>query len=800
MVRLYDLIAHQHDPWMVALAVLVCALGSYATFVLGIYAVLSRDPARRRRWGVVTLIINAAVLWSTHFIALLAYRPHVQTGFLIAPTLLSAVVAMTMIGCGGWVAIHGRSRRASTIAGAVSGLAIALVHAVGLFAFRTNGTLVWDPRLLVVAVAIGLAFSMLSGFSSWGWRAPRVWTPALFLVVAVCGEHFVAMAALSIASDPTDVLPVGLMEGRELSPIVASIAAFAVCLTLGAHRLHLKATRRMSAERRRFQEFADFAVEGLIICDGGRIVWANRSIEGMTGQPQSAFTGATLSALFPRSAIDRFSPDREVETVIGRDDALTPVRVITKAIVLEDRPHVVVAVRDQRERLRAEAEMRRLADSDPLTGLANRARFNAALEQVLGSRRVDGRHVALLSLDLDRFKQVNDAHGHAAGDALLVRVAGRLNAIVRDGTVVARIGGDEFSIVASDLVGVDGIRALADRIVDVLSRPFVIDGLVHEIGASVGVALAPSDGDTATVLIRNADLALYRAKDDGRGVYRLFEAGMDARMQARRGLELALRRALARHEFVLHYQPQVDATTGAVIGAEALIRWHDPERGLVPPVEFIPIAEETNLIAGIGEWVLHTACAEAARWPAHLYVAVNLSPVQFRDPRLFSIVESALQESGLPGDRLELEITETALIEDEGAVRKLLLDFKALGVRISLDDFGTGYSSLGHLRRLPLDKIKIDRSFTSRLPDDRDSAAIVRAVVSLGQNLGITTTAEGVETEAQRAFVANEGCDQIQGYFFSRPLAADALPASFRMSARPDPCPSSDFSIAATAR
>ena len=275
---------------------------------------------------------------------------------------------------------------------------------------------------------------------------------------------------------------------------------------------------------------------------------------------------------------------------------------------------------------------------------------------------------------------------------------------------------------------------------------------------------------------------------------------MDARMQARRTLELALRRAAARQEFEVYYQPQVDTRTGRYTGAEALIRWNHPERGVVLPAEFIAVAEETNLITGIGEWVLRTACGEAATWPAHLSVAVNLSPVQFRDPRLLSIVASALDESGLPGHRLELEITESVLIDDEAGVLAILLRFRELGVRISLDDFGTGYSSLGHLSRFPFDKIKIDRSFVGRATIDKDSAAIVRAIVSLGASLGIATTAEGVETAEQHRFVAAEGCDQIQGFLFSRPVRVRNMPADFhRDPLRQSACRSSDSSIEATA-
>ena len=798
---LYVCIAEQHDLRMVGLAALICAFGAYATFVLGGYARQARDSAIRRRWAIATVATTSASIWATHFVAMLAFHVPMPSGFLVLPTILSFFVAVLFVAIGGWLAIGARSRGRLVASGVVAGLAISAMHYVGMSAFRVVGTLHWDAWMVALSIAIGIGFSIAAVMTT---RRHGVWLPATFFVLAVCGDHFVAMSAATVAYEPGVELPAGLIDGHALSLLVAGIAGLILLSTLTAHQIHLKARRRRAAERERLQDFADFSVEGLLICDGERIVWANRSIETMLGAPRGEFVGRGIDVVLPPGALAQASDAREIELVIGQGGQATPVRIITRAIVLEDRPHVVVAIRDQRERLRAEAEMKRLADSDALTGLANRARFNEVMALRFASRRAEERVFALLAIDLDRFKQVNDSHGHAAGDAVLVRVAGRLAGIVRDDALIARIGGDEFSIIVGSC-SPDEVRNIADRIVEVLARPFVVDGIVHEIGASVGVALAPSDAQTPDDLVRCADLALYRAKEEGRGVYRLFEVEMNARMQQRRSLELALRRAAARQEFELYYQPQVDAKTGRYIGAEALIRWNDGERGVISPAEFIPLAEETNLIAGIGEWVLHTACAEAATWPDDLSVAVNLSPVQFRDPRLLAIVSSALDESGLPGSRLELEITESVLIDDEAGVLALLVAIKKLGVRVSLDDFGIGYSSLGHLHRFPFDKIKIDRSFVSRAPHDRESAAIVRAVVSLGESLGMTTTAEGVETDDQRRFVADEGCDQIQGFLFSRPVPAAQMPAVFGKTpshpqdSRSSSCPSSASSTAATA-
>ncbi|GJD97955.1 EAL domain-containing protein [Methylobacterium iners] len=413
-----------------------------------------------------------------------------------------------------------------------------------------------------------------------------------------------------------------------------------------------------------------------------------------------------------------------------------------------------------------------LAHKDALTGLHNRASFQDRLKEMLARAKRTGSEVAVLCLDLDRFKAVNDTLGHPVGDTLLRKVAERLQSALREGDVVARLGGDEFAVLQADAVQPQAAETLAARLVDLLGRTYLVDGHMLNIGTSVGVAVSPTDGSDMDELMKRADLALYRAKSDGRGTFRFFEADMDARMKARRSLELDLRRALALKEFTLAYQPQIDLATNAVTGFEALIRWEHPERGMVQPADFIPLTEEIGIITPIGEWVLRTACKEAAGWSKPVSIAVNLSPVQFRSPKLVEIVMSALARSGLEPSRLELEITEGALLANTESVLATLTTLRALGVRISMDDFGTGYSSLSYLRKFPFDKIKIDRSFVSGMVDNEDCGAIVRAVASLGASLGIKTTAEGVETTEQLAAIQAEGCGEVQGFLTGRPMPA----------------------------
>lgn len=409
---------------------------------------------------------------------------------------------------------------------------------------------------------------------------------------------------------------------------------------------------------------------------------------------------------------------------------------------------------------------------DVLTGLPNRALFSLRLNEAIARLQRTGQGFALMALDLDRFKHVNDTLGHPVGDALLRKVAERLQTTLRPTDTAARLGGDEFAILQSDAVEIKDAETLARRIVDLVGRSYIVDGHLINIGTSVGLAWAPHDGEDADQLLKHADLALYDAKLEGRGSFRFFTLDMSARMDARRLLELDMRKALAMREFELVYQPQMNLATNRLVGCEALIRWRHPTRGTVSPAEFIPLAEEIGLILPIGEWVIQTACEEAATWPDDLSIAVNLSPVQFKSRKLVEKVRSALIQSGLAPDRLELEITEGVLLQDNKANLDTLHALRALGLRISMDDFGTGYSSLSYLRSFPFDKIKIDRSFVSGGGKTADSLAIVRAIANLGSSFGMTTVAEGVETHEQMESIREEGCTDVQGYFISRPVPA----------------------------
>jgi diguanylate cyclase (GGDEF)-like protein len=424
---------------------------------------------------------------------------------------------------------------------------------------------------------------------------------------------------------------------------------------------------------------------------------------------------------------------------------------------------------DVTERRRAEAKIAHLARHDLLTNLPNRVLFREHLEDALSEMK-PGRGCAIHCLDLDHFKTVNDTLGHPVGDDLLKVVADRLIQAVNGSDMVARIGGDEFAIVQTAVERPEQCSELASRIVDSVGRPYDMDGRHIIIGTSIGIAIAPTDGTNPDHLLKNADMALYLAKSEGRATHRFFKRDMDKRLQARRALELDMRAAVTEGQFELHYQPIIRLDDGRVSGFEALVRWNHPQRGQIPPLQFISLAEETGLILPLGEWVLRTACAQAAGWPVPVSVAVNLSPAQFKGGHLVQIALNALASSSLPPDRLDLEITESVFLQDEPATLTTLHQLRGLGVRISMDDFGTGYSSLAYLRNFPFDKIKIDRSFVRDMLDRDDCRAIVRAVAGLACTLGISTVIEGVETEEQVKMAKMEGCNEAQGFYFSTPM------------------------------
>ena len=565
----------------------------------------------------------------------------------------------------------------------------------------------------------------------------------------------------------------------EIGQMVEAIATFRRTTQLNAETI--------AAQSQRFDVALNNMSHGLCMfdADGTLIVRNNRYLEIYRLPPDSIKPGLTLREVLVHLTAAGVSSDDQDEYAANLSAALAQGKSVQHTRELSDGRSVqvcnqpmpgggwVATHEDVTERIGNEKRVTHMARHDALTGLANRLHFKERTEAAL-PRLSRGESFAVLCLDLDDFKNVNDTRGHPCGDKLLRLVADRLRQNVREVDILARLGGDEFAIVQVAIHGSKEVMILAERIVNALSQPYEIDGHEVVVGASVGAAMAPDDGDDPEQLFKKADMALYRAKADGGGTVRFFEAEMDARIQARHQLEMELRKAVVQNEFVVHYQPMVDLKTNRVSALEALVRWNHPERGLVMPDGFITATEEIGLIGPLGEWVLRQACTEALKWPRDIRVSVNLSPAQFRKTLVPSVVE-ALASSGLSASRLELEITESVLLQDSEATMSMLRELNAIGVSISLDDFGTGYSSLSYLHSFPFDRIKIDRSFVNDLSTSTNCAAIVKAVTGLGKTLGIKITAEGVETREQLEWLRSEGCTEAQGYFFSRAQPAAGL-------------------------
>jgi diguanylate cyclase (GGDEF)-like protein len=548
----------------------------------------------------------------------------------------------------------------------------------------------------------------------------------------------------------------------------------------------------LHAQNMRFTAAVSNMSQGLVMFDGhSRLVICNSRYADMYRlRPDDIRPGLLLRQLLERrAATGTFSGDIDqyLENLAASVKAGT---TTSQFIELDDgRTIAVVNVpmagggwvathEDITERRRSEMQIAHMARHDALTDLPNRVLLRERLAEAL-IHVERGQRLAVLCLDLDHFKNVNDSLGHPVGDELLRAVAVRLRGCVRETDTISRVGGDEFAIIQTDINDATDAERLALRISEVIAEPYDLGGHMVVVATSIGIAVAPVDGIEANELLKNGDMALYGAKADGRGVYRFFEPRMDARMKARRALELALRKALANDEFELYYQPAVTLDDETVQCCEALLRWNHPEHGLIMPADFISIAEEIGLIVPIGEWVIRRACEDASTWPDDIRVAVNLSPTQLNNSLLFPTVLNALTAAQLPAYRLELEITEAVLMENTEANLRTLHGLRALGIRISMDDFGTGYSSLSYLRSFPFDKIKIDRCFITGLGDDNESAAIVQAVAGLAQQLSMTTTAEGVETRTQLDRVRELGCTDVQGHFYSPPVPAKELAAIF---------------------
>ncbi|MET3664082.1 EAL domain-containing protein [Caulobacter sp. 1776] len=782
MLKFLTCLTTQHDLRLVLVAGLICLAGCFSTFRLYSRMRGARGVVRAA-WLLLTGLVAGSSVWATHFIAMVAYTPGLKTGYSPTGTLMSLMIAALFMASGFAVASAQRSTTNDFAGGVLLGLGVAAMHYTGMSAFVTQGHLIWEHATVGLSAIFGVAGATTALVSAGTARTMRrQLMGGGLLCLGIVALHFTGMASITIVPDATVVVPDQLLSGGMLTLAVVSITSMIILGGLGAVAIESQ-TSRSALER--IRRLANAAYEGLVVVQSGQINDANAAFCELVGAELSELVGRPL--LGSILSLDDTGPDREGVRREGKIQPLAggreiPVEVFSRLMDdgarMETSGLTVLAVRDLRERRAAEEKIRYLAEHDGLTGLPNRNSLQARLAAALDRVEASGESLSVICIDLDHFKEANDQHGHLAGDAILVETARRLQASVQAPSFAARLGGDEFIVV--QVAGGDQPTAAAElsgRLIEMLSVPVAYEGQELTLGASLGVSLYPDDGRTTEALMANADMALYRAKESGRGVYRFFKREMDDTIRERRSLARDLRQGITDEELVVHYQPLARATDGEVCGFEALVRWRHPTRGMIPPLEFIPVAEENGLIGALGDWVLRRACADAASWEKPLRIAVNLSPIQLHNPALPSLVHEVLITTGLSPSRLELEITESALFKDYQRALDNLRRLKALGVRIAMDDFGTGFSSLSTLQSFPFDKIKIDKSFVENIHRHDRATVIVRAVLGLGRSLEIPVVAEGVETEEQIVFLRGENCTELQGYAIGRPAPVDTLNA-----------------------
>jgi diguanylate cyclase (GGDEF)-like protein/PAS domain S-box-containing protein len=776
-----------YDLRLAALALGICFLATLAaTFPLARAQVRDR---RRGLWLLLTGIQFGGGVWSFDFVAMMAFLPTAKCTYDIADTALAIGVACAGSTLGFGLFVSGQRRMVRVAAATlVLTATVAAMQQLGIAAMRPHGvvdvrSLPLVPVYLLTAGLIGAGLLSLERVDRAGSRLRA----ATSLMLAVFSLHILSLVVATIVP-VVGPMPEGGIVGSDMMGVTigaVSLALLAINLAVSvADQLNFD---RYRAEMNRIHQLASAMLDGLLIVRGGIILDVNDSLCTMLGYTPQQLIGQNLDRVLPPaapgSATVRLADMRPETELLSATETLVPVELLVRDIEYNGAPAHTVTVRNLTQRRRHEATMAMLAYQDSLTGLPNRRMFMERLEAAIQRSDGTGEPFMVAYLDLDRFKLVNDLFGHSIGDRLLTDVGARVQPALQGSDVLARVGGDEFAMILAAGEPDGSCAGPIGRITAALAAPFIIERehattLEIDVTASVGIARYPVHGDTGESLLRCADIALYRVKAAGGGGCKVFEPAMDTELKHRVQLEYDLRHAVERDQLVLFYQPQVDCHTRVLQGFEALLRWNHPVLGLLSPALFIPLAEETGLIVPLSRWVLETACREAATWPGALRVAVNVSPLQFRQAGLPGQVGAILAASGLDGERLELEVTENVLMDGEQHAIDTILALKAQNIRIALDDFGTGYSSLAYLQRFPFDTIKIDKSFVVDLGNDPQADAIVDAIIMLAQSLNRAVVAEGVETELQLQSLQGFGCNQVQGYLLGRPAPVPALPGS----------------------
>lgn len=797
----FDFFFRGHDLVFVAIAAFICLLSAYACVSLLRHAA-RMDKQARLIWTTISAVSVGLGIWSTHFVAMLAFRPGFSLQYDILLTAASLLLAVGICGAGLAMALQAKGTADRFLGGAVIGVGISNMHYMGIAALLLDGQLIWDGRLIGASILAGIVLSGLAVVTAMGPGRQRLFGGAALLTLAICAMHFTAMGA----ADFSNCLPLAHegaeIDGGMMSIIVALITLFILSAALGSIVLDEADRRRTEREERRQRTDADRIAsvsqklelalthmgQGLALFSAdGRVMLHNERLIELLGLPQgAAIEGRTLedvcvvatnqlSDLAKRDDMARDLAEQH-RRLAGQGGQAVHSFDGERFLRVQHNPigdgRWVTLMEDISDSKRSEAAIAHLAKHDTLTGLPNRARFEEVFENALVDAAANGTQVGIVAIDLDNFKDINDGYGHATGDQVLRVLSERLSDLLKPGEVIARLGGDEFVAIKQFSV-IESLRDFLDRIEGVLFGSVQYQDVVVPTSGSIGVAIYPQDGTEHSKLLSNADLALYRAKAEFETRVCYYESEMDEHARQRRSMANDLWQALDNDAFNLVYQVQKLVSTGEITGYEVLLRWNRPGHGAVSPADFIPVAEECGAINAIGAWVLKTACIEAASWPEPHKIAVNVSGLQLSQVELVDLVKLVLFQSGLAPERLELEVTETAIITDKKRALNILRQIRELGVSIAIDDFGTGYSSLATLRSFPFDKIKLDRSFMNEVEHSEQSKAIVRAILALGKSLSVPVLAEGVETLEQLNVLRTEGCTEAQGFLLGRPAAMD---------------------------
>lgn len=777
MMTVLRCIVDNHDITLVMVAVLVCTAGSWITIRLFRRAVAT-TAMEKLSWIVLSAVVAGAAIWCTHFIAMLGYQPGVPIGFDAVLTIVSLLLAIGGATIGFAAAASSITRMAPAIGGAIIGTAVVVMHYTGMMAYRVQGIVSWDMSYLIASIVLSVTLSAAAFHFAVRWKkSTDAYTAAGLFVLAIISLHFTGMTAFRVEPLLVDGSFSNPEALRALALAVAGVSIPVVGIGIASHLIDNRARAEAS-------EALSNMSNGLVMVAGnGTVRLFNARVLDLLGlMPADMKVGMTVDQFVGNIGFRQHWDLSETQRVIADIRSWLERKANThiehhfnNGTILSISCHpmpdggAILTYDDVTEARQGQRQIAHMAFHDALTNIPNRRRF---AEHIAALSK--GGSFAMLMLDLDRFKAVNDTLGHGIGDQVLIETTRRIRDNCRPSDMLFRLGGDEFAVLGK--LTREQAGALADHLIAGFTHPFEVGEHTITVGLSVGIAIADK-GEDPEFVRRMADLALYKAKENGRGRAEIYREGMIEEAEQRRRVESDLAIAVEAGQFELHYQPLYTLPSRDLAGFEALLRWHHPERGTVLPGEFIPAAEQSGAILEIGAWVIDEACRQAALWPANLYVSINVSPVQLRSTDTLRQITEALDRHGLAPSRIEIEVTETAMVEDSGEISMALAELRALGVRIAMDDFGTGYSSLVHLREFQLDRIKIDTSFITASHTDPHAASVVRAITTMAREMAISTTGEGVENEIQLTNLVEYGCGTAQGYFLGRPVDASSATA-----------------------